>query len=196
MSFIKSKQKFYFFCIQKSFLMYLKCSTFYFIRKLRIKNLELEVQLAPWHLYPVITFVKKTTMAQFQNLLDIIVYDTPKNKDRFTIIYLMSSTRFNRRLFISTKLNELTPLISINSLYITATWIEREIWDLFGIIFLLHKDLRRILTEYGFEFHPLRKDFPITGFCETLYDETQKRITSKSFIGLAQRYRVFKLDFN
>lgn len=144
----------------------------------------------------MITFFKKKNQVQFQSLLDIIIYDIPKNKDRFTVVYSLLSIRFNRRLFISTKLNELMPLISISSLYVTANWIEREVWDLFGILFLLHKDLRRILTEYGFEFHPLRKDFPLMGFCETLYDETQKRVTSKAIIGLAQEYRVFKLDFN
>lgn len=126
-------------------------------------------------------------------LIDIVVSDTPKNKFRFTLRYLILSTRFNYRLSLVTKTKELVSLLSTISLYRTANWIEREIWDLYGIFFFLHNDLRRILTEYGFTAHPLRKDFPLTGFFEVIYDDSQKRIVKKS-LELSQEYRLF--DFN
>lgn len=126
-------------------------------------------------------------------LIDIVVSDTPKNKFRFTLRYLILSTRFNYRLSLITKTKELVSLLSTISLYRTANWIEREIWDLYGIFFFLHNDLRRILTEYGFTAHPLRKDFPLTGFFEVIYDDSQKRIVKKS-LELSQEYRFF--DFN
>lgn len=126
-------------------------------------------------------------------LIDIVVSDTPKNKFRFTLRYLILSTRFNYRLSLVTKTKELVSLLSTISLYRTANWIEREIWDLYGIFFFLHNDLRRILTEYGFTAHPLRKDFPLTGFFEVIYDDSQKRIVKKS-LELSQEYRFF--DFN
>lgn len=172
----------------------MKCNLFNLIRKIRIKNLELEVKVSPWNIYPILSFLNKNTHTQFQSLLDIVVYDIPKNKERFVIIYSLLSKRFNRRVFIKTKTNEISPLLSISSIYRTGNWLEREIWDLFGIFFILHRDLRRILTDYGFNSHPLRKDFPLMGHYETLYDETQKRIINKSIIGLNQEYRVFKLS--
>jgi len=100
------------------------------------------------------------------------------------------SVKFNYRLMLLTKTKELVSLLSINSLYRTTNWIEREIWDLYGIFFLLHHDLRRILTDYGFSAHPLRKDFPVTGFFEVIYDDSQKRITQKA-LELSQEYRYF-----
>ena len=87
-------------------------------------------------------------------------------------------------------------MISVNSLFCVSNWIEREIWDFFGILFFLHKDLRRILTDYGFDNYPLRKDFPLTGLFETMYDDNQKRIVNKRLLNLSQEYRVFNLDFN
>ena len=126
-------------------------------------------------------------------LIDIIVYDIPKNKNRFYVVYYLLSTKFNYRLSLVTKSHEFLPLISIYSLFNTSNWLEREIWDLFGIIFLLHCDLRKILTEYGFKGHPLKKDFPLTGFLEVVYDDTQKQIVNSS-LEILQKYRYFKFN--
>lgn len=193
-SFISLK-KLNFFCIQKSYITFLKCNLFYFIHQIKLINMELIIQLISWNIYPVLTFLKKNSSSQFNILIDIIVYDVPQNKERFIIVYNLLSIHFNKRIFIVTKINELSTLISINSLFLVSNWIEREIWDLFGILFLLNKDLRRILTNYGFEFHPLRKDFPLIGYFETIYDDTQKSVINKTLTGLTQEYRTFKLNF-
>ena len=195
MNFFVNFTKLSFFCIQKSYITFLKCNLFYLIYKIKIINTELIVKLTPWNIYPILTFLKKNSCSQFNLLVDIIVYDIPQNKERFIVVYSLISTHFNKRIFLISKVNELLSLISINSLFSSSNWIEREIWDLFGILFLLNKDLRRILTSYGFEFHPLRKDFPMMGFFETVYDETQKSVVNKTFVGLNQEYRTFKLDF-
>lgn len=196
MLFINNNNKINFFSIQKIFLNYLKCNLYFLISKLRIKYLDLEVQVSSWNIYPVIAFLKKNNQTQFQMLVDITVYDILSQYERFIIVYSLLSPSFNRRIYIITKTNEITPLISINSIFYVAGWIEREIWDFFGILFFLHKDLRRILTDYGFDHYPLRKDFPLTGLFETMYDDNQKRIVNKRLLSLNQEYRVFNLDFN
>ena len=196
MLFINQNEKLYFFSIQKIFLNYLKCNLYYFISKLRIKYLDLEVQVSSWNIYPTLTFLKKNNQTQFQMLIDITVYDILGQCERFLVIYSLLSQLFNRRIYVTTKVNEITALISVNSIFYVANWIEREVWDFFGILFFLHKDLRRILTDYGFDYFPLRKDFPLIGMCETIYDDTQKRILNKTLIGLNQEYRVFNIDFN
>jgi NADH dehydrogenase (ubiquinone) Fe-S protein 3 len=155
--------------------------------------LEIEAWVSPWNIYPLITFFKNQTLCQFKCLIDIVVYDVLKEIKRFHLIYNLLSIQFNYRLRIITKTCELLPLISITGLFNSSNWMEREIWDLYGIFFFFHKDLRRILTEYGFKSHPLRKDFPLTGFFETSYDDSQKRIVNKS-LELSQEYRYF--DFN
>ena len=121
------------------------------------------------------------------------MYDRPKNKNRFHIIYYLLSTKFNYRFSLVTTSHEFLPLISIYSLFSTSNWLEREIWDLFGIVFLLHRDLRKILTEYGFKGHPLQKNFPLTGFLEVIYDDTQKQIVNLS-LEISQKYRYFKFN--
>ena len=144
----------------------------------------------------VISFFKKNSQTNFNILIDIVVYDMLNQKERFLVVYSLLSQLFNKRIFICTKINQTLSIISVSSIFFTANWIEREIWDFFGIFFLLHNDLRRILTDYGFDFYPLRKDFPLIGLFEMIYDETQKRIISKNFINLAQEYRFFNIDFN
>ena len=128
-----------------------------------------------------------------QSLIDIIVSDNPKDKQRFIVRYALLSEKFNYRLYLVTKTKELMPLLSVQYIFNSSNWLEREIWDLFGIFFLLHSDLRRILTDYGFSCHPLRKDFPVTGFSEIVYDDSQKRVIKRS-LELAQEYRYF--DYN
>jgi NADH dehydrogenase (ubiquinone) Fe-S protein 3 len=193
MLFTSNRKKLLFYSIQKAFLWFLLCNFPYYIHKSQIKQLEIEVWISPWNIYPALSFLKTQTLCQFQCLVDIIVYDVLRDKKRFHLIYNLLSTQFNYRLRIVTKTCELLPLLSVSSLFNSSNWMEREIWDLYGIFFLLHKDLRRILTEYGFKNHPLRKDFPLTGFFEVIYDDSQKRIINRP-LELSQEYRYF--DFN
>lgn len=122
--------------------------------------------------------------------MDVVVYDVPQNVNRFTIIYALNSLHFNTRFYTAFQTNEITPVPSLTKTFKTAYWIEREIWDMFGILFLKHSDLRRILTDYNFVGHPLRKDFPTTGFIDIFYDEKEKKIEYTP-IELAQEYRNY-----
>jgi len=193
MVFKNKKSKLLFFCAQKTFLTFLTSNLFYIIRKKKVSNLEVEAWTLSWNIYPILTFCKNNTLSQLEVLTDIVVSDHPQDKYRFIIRYLLLSVKFNYRLTLISKSKELMPLLSVNSLFNTSNWIEREVWDLFGIFFLLHPNLRRILTEYGFKSHPLRKDFPFTGFFEVIYDDSQKRVIKKK-LELSQEYRNF--DFN
>ena len=127
---------------------------------------ELEVLIAPEGLLPVMTFLKDHHNAQFANLVDITGVDMPTREYRFEIVYNLLSLRYNARIRVKTYTDEMTPLDSINEVFKAANWYEREIWDMFGVFFSNHPDLRRILTDYGFDGHPLRKDFPLSGYIE------------------------------
>lgn len=127
-------------------------------------------------IYNIINFLKNHTQSQFKQLSEITCVDYPAKLNRFELIYVLLSLRYNVRIIISSFINEYQQVDSIVSLYKNANWFEREVWDMFGIYFVNHPDLRRILTDYGFLGHPLRKDFPIMGFTEVVYSETQKRI--------------------
>ena len=124
---------------------------------------------------------------------DIIAVDYPGRSNRFDIIYQILSQRYNSRMNVLVSIGELSSIPSITSLYKGASWYEREVWDLFGIFFEGHPDLRRILTDYSFEGHPLRKDFPLTGYFEIFYDDTQKRIVYEP-VSLVQEYRYFTFN--
>jgi len=140
----------------------------------------------------LILFLQKHSNTQFSQLVDIVAFDTPGKKYRFSIVYILYSLKFNTRIFIQIQTNETHLIQSITPMYTAAGWMEREIWDFFGIFFLGHHDLRRILTDYGFNQNPLRKDFPLTGFMEIYYNDEQKRIVFEP-VELAQEYRVFTL---
>ena len=138
----------------------------------------------------------------FKNIIDIIGVDWPNYNNRFEIIYNFLNLFFNSRIYIITSISEntaysaLTPtstLFSITSIFNGANWLERENWDMFGILFFNHPDLRRILTDYGFEGFPLRKDFPLTGFLELRYDEEQKSILYEK-VELSQEFRFFDFE--
>ena len=127
---------------------------------------------------------------QYSLLSSISGVDFLGKNYRFAIVYDLLSLTFNRRIRVKTFVNEITLVKSITNLYINANWWEREIWDLFGIYFDNHPDLRRILTDYGFEGHPMRKDFPCYGFIELRYDESKKRIVVEP-VSLSQEFRLF-----
>ena len=135
-------------------------------------------------------FLKSNINCQFKQLVDVIAYDILGKTERFTIVYSLLSIHYNVRLSVIITTTELMPVPSVSLLYNSAIWLEREVWDLYGIFFYKHPDLRRILTDYGFDGHPLRKDFPLTGFIEIFYDDSKKRIVYEN-ISLAQEYRNF-----
>jgi len=135
-------------------------------------------------------FFKLNNLFQCKSLLDIICIDYPNRIDRFEINYHLLSYVYNFRINLKTIVNKNFGLISISDIYESANWLEREIWDMFGVFFFNHPDLRRILTDYGFEGFPLRKDFPLTGFLEVYYDEQKKKISLEP-IELSQDYRFF-----
>lgn len=126
----------------------------------------------------------------FEQLVDITATDFPSKPDRFEVVYNMLSIRLNLRVRIKITIDEDTPVPSVTKQFASAGWLEREVWDMYGIVFEGNDDLRRILTDYGFEGHPLRKDFPLTGFVEVRYDESEKRVVYEP-VTLQQDFRYF-----
>lgn len=131
------------------------------------------------------------TAAEFTQISDITAVDFPTRDQRFEVVYNMLSVRHNSRIRVKTYADEASPVPSITSLYDGANWYEREVYDLFGVFFVGHPDLRRIMTDYGFDGHPLRKDFPLTGYTELRYDEEKKRIVVEP-LELTQAFRNFE----
>lgn len=138
----------------------------------------------------IFSFLKDHENCLFKVLTDVFVIDYLGCDKRFVLVYCLLSLKYNTRIYIKLQINELASIPSLTNMYKSACWMEREIWDMNGIFFQSHPDLRRLLTDYGFEGHPLKKDFPLTGFVEVRYDDSQKRVVSES-IELAQDYRVF-----
>ena len=141
----------------------------------------------------VIKFLKLDERLKFKQLIDITAVDYPNKKNRFRMIYLLLSHEFNKRIIIDFPLNENEKVFSITSIFPSANWMEREVFDMYGIDFQDHPDLRRILTDYEFEGYPLRKDFPITGHKEVRYSEEKKKVIYEP-VKLEQDYRNF--DYN
>lgn len=154
---------------------------------------ELEILIHPDGIFSVIAFLKDHTNAQFSSLSDITAIDVPTRIYRFELVYNLLSLRFNSRVRVKAYTDEMSPVASICDLYDAANWMEREVWDMYGIYFTNHPDLRRILTDYGFEGHPMRKDFPLPGYTEVRYDEEQRRVVIEP-IELTQDYRKFDLS--
>ena len=138
----------------------------------------------------VLQFLKQHSLARYRSLVEITAVDYPEREKRFDLVYFLLSYEHNSRLIVKTQVDELTVVDSVTSVYPAANWMEREVWDLFGIYFSDHPDLRRILTDYGFEGHPLRKDFPLTGYTEVRYDDLEKRVVSEP-VEISQEFRVF-----
>ncbi|XP_063696749.1 NADH dehydrogenase [ubiquinone] iron-sulfur protein 3, mitochondrial-like isoform X2 [Culicoides brevitarsis] len=165
-----------------------------FVQKVQLTaGNELEILVAPEGVVPVMQFLKDHHNAQFSNLTDIAGMDVPCRPYRFEIIYNILSLRYNSRIRVKTYTDELTPVDSVNEVYKAANWYEREIWDMYGVFFANHPDLRRILTDYGFEGHPQRRDFPLSGYVELRYDDEKKRVVVEP-LELAQEFRKFDLS--
>lgn len=135
-------------------------------------------------------FLKDNEGCLFKMLIEIAAVDFLGRDKRFELVYCLLSPKYNTRLRVVTCVDELTSIESITSVYKSACWMEREIWDMNGIYFENHPDLRRILTDYGFDGYPLRKDFPLSGYVEVRYDDSQKRVIYEN-VELSQEYRVF-----
>src|SRR5688500_96073 len=138
----------------------------------------------------VTTVLRDGAICEFKQLIDICGVDYPSREQRFEVVYNLLSLKHNLRIRVKVLTDEDTPVPSIAEVYSAAPWFEREAWDLYGIYFSDHPDLRRILTDYGFEGHPLRKDFPLTGFVELRYDDEQKRVIYEP-VKLTQDFRSF-----
>jgi NADH dehydrogenase (ubiquinone) Fe-S protein 3 len=154
---------------------------------------ELLFYINPQHIYPFFFFLRDHIHNQFKVLIDLTAVDYPSRPFRFEVVYNLLSIHYNSRIRIKGCVDEITAVHSLTNLYSAAGWWEREVWDMFGIFFYNHPDLRRILTDYGFEGHPLRKDFPLTGYVEVRFDESEKRVTTES-LELGQELRYF--DFS
>jgi len=151
---------------------------------------ELMVWTTPEHVVRLMKFLRDDSNCLFKLLVDICGVDYPDREERFEIVYNLLSLKHNQRIRVKLSTTEDKPVPSVTGVFKTAGWFEREVWDLFGVFFSDHPDLRRILTDYGFEGHPLRKDFPLTGYVEVRYDEEQKRVINEP-VRLTQDFRNF-----
>jgi len=152
------------------------------------KYLEIKTEAAK--IFKVIKALKEDIKLSFDQLIDVTAIDYPSREKRFDVIYLLISLTLNQRILVKTSIDERTVLESITIIHKAANWYERECYDLFGIQFSNHPDLRRIMTDYNFEGHPLRKDFPLTGHTEVRYDDLEKKVVYEP-VKLAQEYRNF-----
>ena len=163
------------------------------IKKSEIRHNQLYLEIDTEDLIVVSLFIKNNQNTKFRQLIDITVVDYPENTKRFKVVYLFLSHEFNQRIILSYLISENEVIPSLTPIYPAANWMEREVFDMYGVKFKDHPDLRRILTDYGFEGHPLRKDFPLTGHSEVRYSEDQKKVI-KEPVKLEQNYRNFDYE--
>lgn len=156
----------------------------------RVARGELTLEVAHVHLPALVDFLKRDSSCRFSTLIDITAIDYPERARRFDVVYHFLSMYQNQRIRLRAAIREEDVVPSITGLHPSADWFEREVFDMFGILFSGHPDLRRLLTDYGFRGHPLRKDFPTTGYTEVRYDETVKRVVYEP-VSLVQEYRQF-----
>lgn len=160
------------------------------VLKVEVRLGELMVTVKRPAILAVLTALRDDPATRFEQLTDITAVDYPDRTERFEVVYQLLSYTHNRRMRVKLATDEDTPVPSAVAVFSAANWFEREVWDLFGIFFENHPDLRRILTDYGFEGHPFRKDFPLTGYVEARYDEDQKRVIYEP-VRLTQDFRAF-----
>jgi len=151
---------------------------------------ELTVNAKAADIVKVATFLRDDPACQFICIIDVTAVDWPGRAQRFDVVYHLLSPRLNQRIRVKVPTDEVTPVPSLVGVFHGANWYERETFDLYGVLFTGHPDMRRILTDYGFEGHPLRKDFPLTGFVEVRYDDELKRVVYEK-VRLAQEFRNF-----
>ena len=158
-----------------------------------IKHNQIYLEIDSEDLIDVVLLVKTNKDTKFRQLIDITVVDYPERSKRFKIVYLFLSHEFNQRMILSYDISENEVIASLTPIFPSANWMEREVFDMYGVSFKDHPDLRRILTDYGFEGHPLRKDFPLTGHTEVRYSEDQKKVVNEP-VKLEQNYRNFDYE--
>ena len=163
------------------------------IKKSEIRHDQLYINIDSEDLIDVTLFIKSNENTKFRQLIDITAVDYPENSQRFKVVYLFLSHEFNQRIILSYLISENEVIPSLTPIYPAANWMEREVFDMYGVKFKDHPDLRRILTDYGFEGHPLRKDFPLTGHTEVRYSEEQKKVIIEP-VKLEQNYRNFDYE--
>ena len=163
------------------------------INKTEIKHDQIYIQIDKDDLIETTLFLKTNKDTKFRQLIDVTVVDYPEQTQRFKVVYLFLSHEFNQRIILSYFINENEVIPSLTSIFPAANWMEREVFDMYGVHFNNHPDLRRILTDYGFEGHPLRKDFPLTGNIEVRYNEDQKKVVNEP-VKLEQNYRNFDYE--
>ena len=163
------------------------------VKKSEINFGQLYIDIDAEDIISTILFLKTNQKCKFRQLIDITAVDFPRKEKRFKIVYLLLSHENNLRLIIKTNIDEKETIPSITKIFPSANWMEREVFDMYGISFKDHPDLRRILTDYGFDGHPLRKDFPLTGHTEVRYSEEKKKVISES-VKLDQEYRDFDFE--
>ena len=163
------------------------------INSSKIKHSQIYISTDKEDLLEVILFLKNNEQTKFRQLIDITAVDYPQNDKRFKLVYLFLSHEYNSRLILDYFINEDEIVPTITQVYPAANWMEREVFDMYGITFKNHPDLRRILTDYGFEGFPLRKDFPLTGHNEVRYSEDEKKVIYEP-VKLEQNYRNFDYE--
>ena len=163
------------------------------IKKSEINFNQLFIDVDIENIISTILFLKTNEKCRFKQLIDITAVDYPEKEKRFKIVYLLLSHEKNLRIVINTHIDEKVVVPSITKIFPSANWMEREVFDMYGISFKDHPDLRRILTDYGFEGYPLRKDFPLTGHTEVRYSEAKKKVISEP-VKLDQEYRDFDFE--
>jgi len=156
-----------------------------------IKN-EVIVYTSPKHLYELTYFLCNHTNSLYKTVPDLTAIDYPENKERFEVVYNLLSVTYQHRIRIKTLIDETTPVPSLVPIFNGVNWMERETWDMFGIYFYNHPDLRRILTDYGFDGFPLTKNFPLSGYMEVRYDDEQKRVVNEP-LEMSQEFRNFDM---
>ena len=161
-----------------------------YIERCEVVRGELIIHAKRDQIGKLLRFLRDDAQCKFETLLDICGVDYPARKERFDVVYHLLSMRLVQRVRVKVTTDEETPVPSVVDLFPAANWNEREAFDMYGILFSNHPDLRRILTDYGFEGHPLRKDFPLTGHVEVKYDEVEKRVVYQP-VKLVQEYRNF-----
>ncbi len=160
------------------------------IKSTKVKHENIYISIENENLVEVIAFLKNNNETKFKQLIDITAVDYPEKERRFKLVYLLLSHEFNSRVLIDFFINENEIVTSLTSVFPASNWMEREVFDMYGIKFKDHPDLRRILTDYGFIGHPLRKDFPLTGHNEVRYSEDEKKVIYEP-VKLEQNYRNF-----
>jgi NADH-quinone oxidoreductase subunit C len=163
------------------------------INETKISHNQIYLKIDHEDLLDVVTFLKTNSETKFRQLIDITAVDYPEKTQRFKMVYLFLSHEFNQRVILSFFLNENEPVSSLIKIFPAANWMEREVFDMYGIKFKNHPDLRRILTDYNFEGFPLRKDFPLTGHTEVRYNEDKKKVVYEP-VKLEQNYRNFDYE--